>query len=121
MAVMPQKPKARKIKPQVPPKVNPVVSAPKVNPAVATPGNMPAAITPSIMPTAATSSNMPGGITFTQAPNPIAEVKQDTAMPGTGTILMAKGGMTKKGYVKGGVVKANCGASMKPAQGKWKK
>lgn len=39
---------------------------------------------------------------------------------------MAKGGMTKKyamggmidkmGYAKGGMVKANCGASMKPAQ-----
>lgn len=33
---------------------------------------------------------------------------------------MAYGGMAKKGYVKGGVVKANCGASMKPAQGKGK-
>lgn len=31
---------------------------------------------------------------------------------------MAKGGMTKKGYAKGGM--ANCGASMKPAQGKGK-
>lgn len=30
---------------------------------------------------------------------------------------MYKGGMTKKmGYAKGGMVKANCGASMKPAQ-----
>jgi hypothetical protein len=29
---------------------------------------------------------------------------------------MAMGGMTKKGYNKGGM--ANCGASMKPAQGK---
>ena len=52
---------------------------------------------------------------------PTAEVKKDTVMPGTGTILMAKGGMTKKGYAKGGVVKANCGASMKPSLGKWKK
>ncbi len=31
---------------------------------------------------------------------------------------MAMGGMTKKGYNKGGM--ANCGASMKPAQGKGK-
>jgi len=31
---------------------------------------------------------------------------------------MAKGGMVKKGYAKGGVVKANCGASMKPTQGR---
>lgn len=31
---------------------------------------------------------------------------------------MAKGGMVKKGYAKGGMVKANCGASMKPTQGK---
>ena len=32
---------------------------------------------------------------------------------------MAKGGMVKKtGYAKGGVVKANCGASMKPTQKK---
>lgn len=33
---------------------------------------------------------------------------------------MAYGGMAKKGYVKGGVVKANCGASMKPTQNKGK-
>jgi hypothetical protein len=32
---------------------------------------------------------------------------------------MAMGGMAKKGYNKGGM--ANCGASMKPAQGKGKK
>lgn len=31
---------------------------------------------------------------------------------------MTKGGMTKKGYSKGGM--ANCGASMKPAQGRGK-
>jgi hypothetical protein len=32
---------------------------------------------------------------------------------------MAMGGMTgKKGYAKGGMTKANCGASMKPAQKK---
>jgi hypothetical protein len=30
---------------------------------------------------------------------------------------MAQGGMVKKsGYAKGGMVKANCGASMKPTQ-----
>ena len=35
---------------------------------------------------------------------------------------MYKGGMTKKmGYVKGGMVKANCGASMKPTQKSTKK
>jgi hypothetical protein len=42
---------------------------------------------------------------------------------------MAKGGMTKKGMAYGGMTKkgmaeggmANCGASMKPAQGKGKK
>jgi hypothetical protein len=35
---------------------------------------------------------------------------------------MAMGGMTgKKGYAKGGMVKANCGASMKPAQKSGKK
>lgn len=33
---------------------------------------------------------------------------------------MAYGGMAKKGYVAGGVVKANCGASMKPTQNKGK-
>jgi hypothetical protein len=31
--------------------------------------------------------------------------------------MMAMGGMSKKmGYAKGGMVKANCGASMKPTQ-----
>ena len=35
---------------------------------------------------------------------------------------MAMGGMTgKKGYAKGGMTKANCGASMKPAQKSGKK
>ena len=35
---------------------------------------------------------------------------------------MAKGGMTgKKGYAKGGMIKANCGASVKPAQKSGKK
>ena len=35
---------------------------------------------------------------------------------------MAMGGMTgKKGYAKGGMIKANCGASMKPAQKSGKK
>jgi len=35
---------------------------------------------------------------------------------------MAMGGMTgKKGYAKGGMVKANCGASVKPAQKSGKK
>ena len=32
----------------------------------------------------------------------------------------SKSGMAKTGYAKGGVVKANCGASMKPTQ-KWNK
>lgn len=35
---------------------------------------------------------------------------------------MYKGGMTKStGYAKGGMVKANCGASMKPTQKSTKK
>lgn len=29
-------------------------------------------------------------------------------------VQMAKGGMAKKGYAEGGVVKANCGASVPP-------
>jgi hypothetical protein len=46
--------------------------------------------------------------------------KGKTPLSGMGKMMgMAYGGMTKKGYNKGGM--ANCGASMKPAQGKGKK
>jgi hypothetical protein len=44
--------------------------------------------------------------------------KKVPAFAADGIGKMAKGGMTKKGYNKGGM--ANCGASMKPAQGKGK-
>jgi hypothetical protein len=43
--------------------------------------------------------------------------KKVPAFAADGIGKMAKGGMAaKKGYAKGGMVKANCGASMKPAQ-----
>lgn len=46
--------------------------------------------------------------------------KGKTPLSGMGKMAgMAYGGMTKKGYNTGGM--ANCGASMKPAQGKGKK
>jgi hypothetical protein len=44
--------------------------------------------------------------------------KKVPAFAADGIGKMAKGGMTKKGMAKGGM--ANCGASMKPAQGKGK-
>jgi hypothetical protein len=45
--------------------------------------------------------------------------KGKTPLSGMGKMAgMAYGGMTKKGYNTGGM--ANCGASMKPAQGKGK-
>jgi hypothetical protein len=56
-----------------------------------------------------------GGPKATGTVRPIKPVKPGKPNPKKG---MAMGGMTKKGYNKGGM--ANCGASMKPAQGKGK-
>jgi hypothetical protein len=39
-----------------------------------------------------------------------------TGSSGRRNTRMAMGGMVKSGYAKGGMIKANCGASMKPTQ-----